>query len=46
MRSDKKVAGGKIRFVVPAEKGRSVITGDVPPPAVRQVLREVLFVKR
>lgn len=46
MRSDKKVVGGKIRFVVPAARGRSVIRSDVPPQAVRQVLREVLFVKR
>ncbi|MBD3319592.1 MAG: 3-dehydroquinate synthase, partial [Chitinivibrionales bacterium] len=38
MFSDKKVAGGKLRFIVPAEPGRSVITSDIPEETVIQTL--------
>ena len=39
---DKKVAGGKIRFIVPAETGKSVIKKDVPAEIVRRVIKKVL----
>jgi 3-dehydroquinate synthase len=39
---DKKVSGGKIRFVVPAKPGRSVIRDDVPAGTVKSVLGAVL----
>jgi 3-dehydroquinate synthase len=35
---DKKVSGGSIRFVVPAEKGRSVVKTGVPESAVMEAL--------
>jgi 3-dehydroquinate synthase len=38
---DKKVAGGKLRFVVPAERGRAVIKRDVPGEAVRKALQVI-----
>jgi 3-dehydroquinate synthase len=40
---DKKVSGGKIRFVVPAAPGTSVIRKDISPDAIRKVLATVLF---
>jgi 3-dehydroquinate synthase len=42
---DKKVAGGKPRFVVPAERGRSVIKRDVPKEAVLKALQEISSIK-
>lgn len=45
MFSDKKVRGGKIRFVLPTVPGTSVITPDVPEKAIIETLREV-FEKR
>ncbi|NLG16815.1 MAG: 3-dehydroquinate synthase [Fibrobacter sp.] len=41
MFSDKKVASGKIRFVLPAEPGRSVIRSDIPGEEVLGVLGSV-----
>ncbi|MDO8263210.1 MAG: 3-dehydroquinate synthase [Gallionella sp.] len=35
---DKKVEGGKIRFVLLKEVGRAVVYGDVPPALLRQTL--------
>jgi len=39
---DKKVSGGKIRFVVPAKAGTAVKTSDVPKEAVKRALKKVL----
>jgi 3-dehydroquinate synthase len=36
---DKKVEGGKIRFVLLKEIGRAVVTGDVPEELLRQTLQ-------
>ncbi len=35
---DKKVEGGKIRFVLLKSIGRAVVYGDVPPELLRQTL--------
>jgi len=36
---DKKVEGGKLRFVLLREIGRGVVTGDVPEELLRQTLQ-------
>lgn len=41
MKGDKKVAGGRVRFVLPQEIGRVTVTPDVPPEVVADVLREL-----
>jgi 3-dehydroquinate synthase len=41
MRYDKKVQGGKIRFVLPRAIGQVFITDDVNPAAVESVLGEM-----
>jgi 3-dehydroquinate synthase len=38
---DKKVVGGKIRFVVPAGRGKAVIKNDVSKDAVKRVLNTI-----
>lgn len=38
MKTDKKVRGGKLRFVLPEKIGRVRVVSDVPPAAVRKVL--------
>jgi len=38
---DKKVSGGKIRFVVPVKAGTAIIKCDVPKDAVKRVLNKV-----
>ncbi len=42
MFSDKKVAGGKLRFVVPALPGKSVVISDAAEEEVRSVLKKIL----
>jgi 3-dehydroquinate synthase len=37
---DKKVAGGQIKFVVPAEKGRSVMKTGIPEDTVKVAMRK------
>jgi 3-dehydroquinate synthase len=39
---DKKVAGGKINFVVPAKAGASVVKSGIPAETVKNVLTKVL----
>jgi 3-dehydroquinate synthase len=41
MRYDKKVQGGKIRFILPQSIGRVFITDDVNPGIVENVLGEM-----
>ncbi len=41
MRSDKKVLGGRLRFVLPERIGAVTIRADVPEPLVLEVLREL-----
>jgi 3-dehydroquinate synthase len=41
MRYDKKVQGGKIRFVLPRAIGQVFITDDVSPAVVENVLWEM-----
>jgi 3-dehydroquinate synthase len=36
---DKKVAGGKVRFVVPAGRGKAIIKSDVSKEAVKSVMK-------
>lgn len=38
MRRDKKARGGRLRFVLPVEVGRSVVADDVPDAAVVEEL--------
>jgi 3-dehydroquinate synthase len=38
---DKKVSGGSIRFVVPAEPGTSIVKTDVPDVAVKETIKRV-----
>ena len=38
MGHDKKTSGGRVRFVLPAAAGRTVIRDDVPPALVEEVL--------
>jgi 3-dehydroquinate synthase len=42
MALDKKVADGKLRFVLLEDVGRAVLRPDVPPDLVREVVQEVL----
>jgi 3-dehydroquinate synthase len=42
MFSDKKTRGGKLRFVVPAEPGESVVRGDIAAEDVRACLAQTL----
>ncbi|MBN2189202.1 MAG: 3-dehydroquinate synthase [Chitinispirillaceae bacterium] len=42
MRFDKKVAAGKIRFVVPAKAGMSVVKSGVTGEVVKRVIKKVL----
>ena len=39
---DKKVAGGKVRWVLLADAGRAVLRDDVPEALVREVVSEIL----
>jgi 3-dehydroquinate synthase len=41
MRYDKKVQGGKIRFVLPRAIGQVFITDDVSPAVIEKVLGEM-----
>jgi len=41
MAIDKKVRGGKLRFVLPEKIGKVVIKDDVPLKTIKQVLREI-----
>jgi 3-dehydroquinate synthase len=43
---DKKVSKGKIRFVVPAERGRAVIKRDIPKKVVLKALKEISSKKK
>jgi len=45
MFSDKKVAGGALRFVLPTVPGSSIVTADVPKKAVMATLRAVFCEK-
>jgi 3-dehydroquinate synthetase len=38
---DKKVTGGKIRFVVPAGRGKAIIKNEVPKEVVKSVMKKV-----
>jgi 3-dehydroquinate synthase len=38
---DKKVRGGKIRFILPERIGRVVIRDDVPPEVVREAVESL-----
>ena len=38
MKSDKKVIGSRVRFVLPVEIGRVEVRDDVEPAAVKRVL--------
>ncbi|MGR3545734.1 MAG: 3-dehydroquinate synthase family protein, partial [Roseovarius sp.] len=42
MGQDKKVVDGKLRFILARGIGEAFITSDVPPEAVRDVLKEAL----
>ncbi|MGC8841328.1 MAG: 3-dehydroquinate synthase [Candidatus Sumerlaeaceae bacterium] len=41
MSSDKKVAGGRLRFVLPVRIGEVALRNDVPPELILSVLREL-----
>jgi 3-dehydroquinate synthase len=42
MRFDKKVQSGKIRFILPQRIGQVIITDEVNPAVVEQVLAEMI----
>lgn len=42
MAQDKKVMDGKLRFILARGIGRAFVTGNVPPEAVRDVLKQAL----
>jgi 3-dehydroquinate synthase len=41
MQRDKKVEGGRIKWVLPVRTGEVVVTPDVPPEAIRRALAEI-----
>ena len=43
MGQDKKVLDGKLRFILARGIGEAFITSDVPPDAVRSVLKDALI---
>jgi 3-dehydroquinate synthase len=42
LQTDKKVKGGKVRFVLPAHIGAATVTDQVPAHLIRQVLRGMM----
>jgi 3-dehydroquinate synthase len=42
MAHDKKVAAGKVKFILPTEVGQVVIRDDVPAPIIRRAVRDLL----
>lgn len=42
MRQDKKVKGGKLRFILPKRIGEVIISSEVPPGLIRRKLKELV----
>lgn len=41
LQTDKKVKAGKVRFVLPTQISAAIVTDQVPPDVIRQVLRQM-----
>jgi len=41
LQTDKKVEAGRVRFVLPTQLGQAIVTDDVPPAVIPQVLEQL-----